>query len=149
MTDAQITREAEAPKRAGARRQKQPKADTAHEEKSSAPILCKQCRALISHMEALFPMDAERISHVYANPAGFLHEVLTATAAQGLAVAGPPTTEFSWFPGYAWEIAFCANCGSHIGWSFTAVESDSLTPHLFWGLRRQAIILVADAPSAG
>jgi len=77
-------------------------------------------------------------SGVYVNPHGFLHEVLTVRRARNLLVAGPPTTEFTWYPGYAWEIAFCARCRSHVGWSFTATAGGD--PPSFWGLRREAIV---------
>ncbi|XP_023659986.1 protein cereblon-like isoform X2 [Paramormyrops kingsleyae] len=40
---------------------------------------------------------------------------------------------------YAWTIAGCQTCGSHIGWKFTATERD-LTPEHFWGLSRSALL---------
>ena len=35
----------------------------------------------------------------YANPGGYVHEVITLTRTDGIAVTGPPTKEYSWFPG--------------------------------------------------
>lgn len=33
--------------------------------------------------------------------------------------------EHSWFPGYAWRLAVCPQCGAHVGWSFeTPHQSD-------------------------
>lgn len=26
--------------------------------------------------------------------------------------------EHSWFPGYAWRLAVCPQCGAHMGWTF-------------------------------
>lgn len=40
---------------------------------------------------------------------------------------------------YAWTIAQCRNCGSHMGWKFTATEKD-LSPPRFWGLTRSAML---------
>jgi len=31
---------------------------------------------------------------------------------------GRPTTEFSWFEGYSWQVAVCSECGEHLGWRF-------------------------------
>ncbi|WP_309894379.1 hypothetical protein [Archangium sp.] len=39
--------------------------------------------------------------------------------------ASPPSAEASWFPGFVWEIALCAACGTHLGWCFHG-ESDFL-----------------------
>lgn len=86
----------------------------------------------------MFTIDSDRIARVFANPHGYLHEVITVRWARGLAVIGPATTEFSWYPGYAWEIAYCTQCRSHLGWAFNAVEED-IEPRLFWGLRRSQI----------
>jgi len=104
------------------------------------PIRCRRCSQELSTTEALFAMQGERVERVFSNPHGFLHEVLTLSHAQALRVVGPPTTEFTWFPGYAWEMAFCDNCQSHVGWHFVAVHSEA-TPEQFWGLRKNAVTI--------
>lgn len=40
---------------------------------------------------------------------------------------------------YAWTIAQCRTCGSHMGWKFSAVKKD-LSPPRFWGLTRSALL---------
>ncbi|XP_046881298.1 protein cereblon isoform X2 [Hypomesus transpacificus] len=40
---------------------------------------------------------------------------------------------------YAWTIAQCQTCGSHMGWKFTATKKD-LAPARFWGLTRSAML---------
>lgn len=40
---------------------------------------------------------------------------------------------------YAWTIAQCKICGSHMGWKFTATKSE-LSPQKFWGLTRSALL---------
>lgn len=35
----------------------------------------------------------------YSNPHGFVHEVMTFTRTDGIAVTGRPVKEYSWFPG--------------------------------------------------
>ena len=37
----------------------------------------------------------------YVNPSGYVHEIMTLLKANGLALMGVPTEEYSWFPGYA------------------------------------------------
>jgi cereblon len=87
-------------------------------------------------------MTAAGSAQTFLNPHGFVHEVVTVRWAENLEVAGSPTTEFTWYPGYAWQTAWCAACGAHAGWSFAAVgESD---PARFWGLRRDAIAEESD-----
>lgn len=48
--------------------------------------------------------------------AGYVHDLVALRAVRGgcLALQGPPTTEHSWFPFYAWTIACCATCGAHL-----------------------------------
>lgn len=46
---------------------------------------------------------------------------------------------FSCAPRYAWTIAQCRTCGSHMGWKFTATKKD-LCPARFWGLTRSALL---------
>ncbi|XP_057410511.1 protein cereblon isoform X4 [Balaenoptera acutorostrata] len=40
---------------------------------------------------------------------------------------------------FAWTIAQCRICASHIGWKFTATKKDML-PQKFWGLTRSALL---------
>lgn len=40
---------------------------------------------------------------------------------------------------YAWTVAQCRACGSHMGWKFTATKKD-LFPPRFWGLTRSAML---------
>jgi hypothetical protein len=31
-------------------------------------------------------------------------------------LSGRPSTQDSWFPGYAWTILYCQRCFNHLGW---------------------------------
>ena len=84
-------------------------------------------------------IGGESVSHVFSNPYGRLHEIITVRRAQGLLVAGPPTEEFTWFSGYAWEVAYCVVCHAHLGWKFTSAQ-DSRDPPTFFGLLRGEVI---------
>ncbi|XP_015108351.1 protein cereblon isoform X1 [Diachasma alloeum] len=97
-------------------------------------FVCSDCRTVIAKQVDVFPMNTEGIQSAYCNPHGAIHETVTVHRAQSLVLRqDPPSTECSWFPGYAWTIANCARCGYHKGWKFTATRSD-LIPKSFWGL---------------
>ena len=83
-------------------------------------------------------MSGAGASQAFVNPHGVMHEVVSVRWAENLVATGTPTTEFTWYPGYAWRIAWCGRCGAHAGWSFVAVAEGE--PRSFWGLRRDAII---------
>ena len=119
--------------------QQDPHSDQATEEKEHHPLVCRRCGAEISHLDAIFTIDSDNAVRVFPNPYGHLREIITLMRAQGLQIVGPPTTEFSWFAGFAWEVAYCANCGNHLGWQFTAV-SDGAEPKLFYGLLRSELV---------
>ena len=54
---------------------------------------------------------------LYSNwHAGYVHDLvaLRAVRAGCLVLQGVETLEHSWFPGYAWTIACCSACGSHL-----------------------------------
>ncbi len=87
-------------------------------------ILCRQCRQAITR-------PAERITvqgshqHTFANPHGIVFEIGCFKIAQGCGYAGSPSTEFTWFNGYAWRVSFCIMCLTHLGWVFIADSGDS------------------------
>lgn len=96
-------------------------------------LCCRTCATEVSFEEALFCMGHDTVTRLFPNPYGDLREIYTLTTAYSLDFVGPPTTEFTWFPGYAWEVAYCLGCRTHLGWRFLAVE-DSCEPRLFYGL---------------
>ncbi|XP_066582632.1 protein cereblon [Prorops nasuta] len=99
-------------------------------------FVCCNCDSFIGKQSDIFPMSKEGPQSAYCNSSGVIHETVTFYHAQGLILSNsPPSTECSWFPGYAWTIANCKHCGSHMGWKFTAVQG-KLKPQSFWGLTR-------------
>lgn len=69
--------------------------------------------------------------------------MVTFTRVTRVSLEGRPDTAHSWFPGYAWTIAYCARCRAHLGWRFTAV-SPGLSPRTFYGLTRAALVSRAE-----
>ncbi|XP_071082193.1 protein cereblon-like [Haliotis cracherodii] len=102
-------------------------------------LCCKDCGTQITHKNEVFSMSMEGPLGAYVNPGGHVHETLTVYKIQNLGLIGRPSTEHSWFPGYAWTIVECKHCSSHMGWRFTA-SNKSLNPQKFWGLCRASLI---------
>lgn len=96
---------------------------------------CKRCKTQIASYSDIFAMAKGNVNANYCNPAGYIHETLTVhkTSEDALVIVDRPSTEFSWFPGYAWQIAVCSTCQSHIGWKFSALTKH-LKPKSFYGL---------------
>jgi len=59
--------------------------------------------------------------HVLTNPAGVSFTVVVYRHAR-CEVTGLPSTECSWFNGYAWQLALCAQCGNHVGWYYSQAQ---------------------------
>jgi cereblon len=76
----------------------------------------------------------------WANPHGYVHEVLTVVEAPGVEPVGAPETAHSWFAGTSWRHALCGGCGLHVGWEYAALAPGAL-PERFVGLR---LALLAD-----
>lgn len=82
-----------------------------------ARILCRACNHPITSAECRIAVNGSH-AHTYFNPHGIAFEIGCFSAASGVFVHGAPSHEFSWFPGYAWRYAHCANCHTHLGWQF-------------------------------
>ncbi|KAG2443504.1 hypothetical protein HXX76_001857 [Chlamydomonas incerta] len=102
-------------------------------------LACRECGSQVTSCSEALLMAGEGAGGAFVNAHGYVHDMATFRSAQGLRYIGRPETAHSWFPGFAWTIANCAACGEHLGWRFTAV-SPGLSPHVFWGLRRTAIL---------
>lgn len=102
-------------------------------------LRCKECTELIAERKDIFSMSLEGPQGMYVNPSGYVHETITVYRSTGLSLIGRPLTEHSWFPGYAWIIAQCRQCSSHMGWKFVATDKN-LKPEKFWGLCRSSVL---------
>lgn len=80
-------------------------------------VRCAACGARVTK-------DAFRITasgaheHEFMNPSGIRFVIQCFSAAAGCVGEGERSTVWSWFPGFAWQIALCRSCGTHLGWSF-------------------------------
>ncbi|KAK4274250.1 hypothetical protein QN277_017502 [Acacia crassicarpa] len=101
-------------------------------------VRCRNCQTIIARRSDMLVMSSEGPLGAYVNPGGFVHEIMTLHNASGLALVGRATTEYSWFPGYAWTIADCATCESQMGWLFTATDK-KLKPRSFWAIRSSQV----------
>ncbi|EPR44293.1 hypothetical protein dsx2_1654 [Desulfovibrio sp. X2] len=80
--------------------------------------------------------------HVFSNPAGLVYELGCFAGVFGAQGEGPFVAQFSWFPGYAWQVAVCGGCRAHLGWLYRPEGSFALPPEIggitgfggFWGL---------------
>jgi hypothetical protein len=88
-------------------------------------LLCAACGAAISSDSARIEAGGAH-AHRFTNPAGFTYDVVCLSEA-ACYLQGPPTNEFTWFPGYAWSYAMCGACHTHLGWYYEG-------PSKFFGL---------------
>ncbi|KAL8259550.1 hypothetical protein R6Q59_027503 [Mikania micrantha] len=101
-------------------------------------VKCRSCQTLIANRSDMLVMSTDGPLGAYVNPSGYVHEIMTLLKASGLTLHGVPSEEYSWFPGYAWTIAYCATCEYQMGWLFTATNK-KLKPRSFWGIRSSQV----------
>jgi len=83
----------------------------------SPALRCAACGFRVTRQAWRLAMEG-RSSRVFFNPAGLIFELGCFSAAPGCACVGQPSQEFCWFPGYAWRVALCRNCATHLGWRY-------------------------------
>lgn len=91
-------------------------------------LVCRQCRQGITDPSSRIQMQGAH-RHVFFNPHGIVFEIGCFSQAYGCAMTGSPTMEFTWFEGYAWRIAVCSSCFTHLGWQYLSGSGGS-----FFGL---------------
>ncbi len=87
------------------------------DDQQHAEIRCAACGIVVTTGKARTVVNGSH-RHVFCNPAGLVFEIGCFQTAPGCTPAGPASQEFSWFPGSAWRIAVCRQCGVHLGWRF-------------------------------
>lgn len=101
-------------------------------------LACRSCQTKLADQQDIFSLSSEGPQGAFINAGGHLHETLTLYRADNLNLVGSPSTEYSWFPGYAWTIIECSSCLHHIGWRFTATKP-TMRPSSFYGFSRKSI----------
>jgi len=72
--------------------------------------------------------------HVFTNPGGYSYEIALFTVADCIH-QGPATTEYTWFNGFAWRLALCRHCQTHLGWHYARAGQAG-----FYGLIRSRLV---------
>lgn len=85
-------------------------------------LLCSVCQAPITTARERLEKKSKHL-HTFFNPAGIVYEIGCFRNAPGCLVYGRPSSEFSWFSSYDWQVVFCRRCGQHLGWKFSAADA--------------------------
>lgn len=81
-------------------------------------LLCVQCQYKITQENHKITISGKQ-EFTFFNPLGMVFHIGCFQEASGCASSGSPSMEFSWFPGFAWQIASCCQCSQHLGWLFS------------------------------
>jgi len=99
---------------------------------------CIACGNLITHSDRLLSLDG-KTRYLFINPEGVECDFYIFSSCPGAVMFGEATEAHTWFPGYGWRMAFCRNCGQHLGWRYEGVSA-STRPSAFWGILVNYII---------
>lgn len=84
-------------------------------------IVCGGCEHPVTSRDLAVEIAGQH-RHTRINPANVIYRVRCFSRAEGCLGHGEVTERFSWFAGYAWQIALCERCAMHLGWLFTSAE---------------------------
>lgn len=93
---------------------------------------CFVCGGLVTYSDRLLAIATSH-RHLFVNPAGVECDFYSFSDCPGAVVHGDATEAHTWFPGYRWCMAFCRQCGQHLGWHYEGV-SPFERPSEFWGI---------------
>jgi hypothetical protein len=82
-------------------------------------LVCAHCARFITTTAARIQVAGAH-EHTFTNPAGLSFHIGCFWPVAGCAVAGEPSTFWTWFPGYSWQVEGCASCAHHLGWFFAS-----------------------------
>ena len=104
--------------------------DDAADEKSTDPgrfIYCSVCSNVLAKAADRIEISGSH-DHHFTNPYGIAYHVGCFADALGCAISGDRVAADTWFPGFQWRIATCAECRLHLGWYFDRADE------FFYGL---------------
>lgn len=103
-----------------------------------ARLFCAHCKHAITDDKQRAAVNGAH-AHTCTNPHGITFHIGCFRQAPGCTAEGAATAEHTWFPGYAWQIAYCARCDTHLGWLFTSPDD------AFYGLITGRLISASPA----
>jgi hypothetical protein len=95
------------------------------EEESGTPedlVYCIACRHPVARKSDVTSVNGGH-RHYFTNPYGIRFHVGCYSSALGCDLSGQPTSADTWFPGFKWRLATCAECRSHLGWYFERADA--------------------------
>jgi hypothetical protein len=109
------------------KRRRAPKGEVADDLGGGRALLCAHCGRRITRESFRIDVGGDH-RHTRVNPHGIRFTFGCFARADGCQQASAPSSEWSWFPGYRWQIEACGGCGHHLGWRFDSGD------HAFHGL---------------
>ena len=103
-------------------------------------LYCLRCQALVTDSGARVERRGRHV-HVFVNPEGLEFRIGCFARAPGCRSVGAATRQWTWFPGFAWQVAVCSGCGAHLGWRYSGADADS-----FHGLILATLVERTDEP---
>jgi hypothetical protein len=85
-------------------------------------IVCAACGHPVTTERQCMEMNG-RHEHRCVNPDGVIFHIGCFRHAPGCVTHGVPTTEFTWFPSFAWNYALCAGCSTLLGWQYHGADA--------------------------
>jgi hypothetical protein len=95
--------------------------------KEEREITCAACGGGVTREKARVAVNGAHV-HTFKNPSAIDYTIGCFDEAHGCVGVGERSTVWTWFPGFAWQVALCGRCGAHLGWAFDGEASR------FWGL---------------
>lgn len=84
-------------------------------------LRCRRCNTPIASDRARIEQNGAH-QHTFANLSGVIFRIGCFGHAANIHTVGVPSSEFSWFSGYQWQIVCCTGCGTHLGWAFIGTD---------------------------
>jgi len=80
-------------------------------------LACARCGARITDDEARIEVCGLH-RHTARNPGGYEYVVCCFAAAGNVRVVTNESSEWSWFPGWRWQVEHCEGCDEQLGWRY-------------------------------
>lgn len=97
-------------------------------------IYCATCSHVITRAAERIEVNGSH-DHTFINPHGYEFHLGCFAQALGCDISGAPEAADTWFAGFVWRLATCAECHVHLGWYFSRPSGDNA----FYGLILNAI----------